>query len=158
MDYRSVAVLGPFLVPLGAFAVAIAAIVSGAWRSAQARQIKGQERMAMLARGMPVSEIEKLLGSKGEEEQRSPKDPLRSLANARRAALVLISSGLGIVVFGVLLAVIVRTREVLTVAALGLVPIAIGIGFWIDYRLQQREMSRFGLELGADVVRGGGGV
>ncbi len=149
MDAGTAAVTAPFLVPLGAFAVAIAAIVSGAWRSAQARQVKAQERMAMLARGMSVADIEKLLGAKGEEEQT---DPMRSLANARRAALVLISSGLGIVVFGVLLALIVRTREVFVVAALGLVPIAIGIGFWIDYRLQQREMSRFGLELGADVL------
>ncbi len=158
MDAGTAAVTAPFLVPLGAFAVAIAAIVSGAWRSAQARQIKGQERMAMLARGMSVDDIEKLLGPKGEEELRVPKDPLRSLANARRAALVLISSGLGIAAFGVVLALLVREREVFVVAALGLVPIAIGLGFWIDYRLQQREMSRFGLEVGADVVRGGRAV
>jgi hypothetical protein len=47
--------------------------------------------------------------------------------------------------------VIVQDRDVLTVAAAGLIPLAIGIGFFIDYNLQKRELSRFGLEVEADL-------
>ena len=33
-------------------------------------------------------------------------------------------------------------------AAVGLIPLAIGVGFLIDYQLQKRDLSRFGLEVG----------
>ncbi len=151
MDYRTIAVLGPFLVPLGAFAVAIAAIVSGAWSKAQTQRIRAEQRMTMLGRGVPLAEIEQLLGAKQGEDLRPPKDPLRSLGNARRTGIVLVSSGLGVITFGVLLTLILRERDVLVVAAAGLIPFAIGIGFFIDYNLQKREMSRFGLEVGAEL-------
>ena len=107
----------------------------------------------MVQRGMPVQEIEKLLGTR-EEEDKPVKDPLRSLSNARRAGIVLISTGVGIMLFFVVLAAIVRTREVLSGAAAGLIPFAIGVGFLIDYNLQKREMTRFGLEVGADLPSG----
>jgi hypothetical protein len=41
-------------------------------------------------------------------------------------------------------------RDVLAGAAVGIIPFAIGIGFFVDYNLQKRELSRFGLEVGAE--------
>jgi hypothetical protein len=38
-------------------------------------------------------------------------------------------------------------RVLLIVAAAGIIPIAIGVGFWIDYKLQARDLARFGLEV-----------
>ena len=140
----------PFIVPIGAFAVAIVAIISGIWMQAHATRVKAEQRMAMLARGMSVAEIERLIGTK-EEEQRAPKDPLRSLSNARRTGIVLVSSGTGIMLFFFALTVILSDREILSGAAVGLIPLAIGIGFFIDYHLQKRELSRFGLEVGAEL-------
>jgi hypothetical protein len=70
------------------------------------------------------------------------------VGNARRAGIVLVSVGLGIIAFGLLLTWIVNERDVLTVAAAGVIPLAIGVGFMIDYQLQKRELSRFGLEVG----------
>ncbi len=58
--------------------------------------------------------------------------------------------GVGISVFGLLLTWIVREHDVLVVAAAGLIPLAIGIGFFVDYELQKRELSRFGLEIGPE--------
>ena len=139
----------PFIVPLGAFAVAIVAVVAGIWSQAHAVRVKAEQRIAMLARGMSVAEIEQLLGS-GQEEKKAPKDPLRSLSNARRAGIVLVSTGVGLMLFFFALTVIVREREVLSGAAVGLIPLAIGIGFFIDYNLQKRELSRFGLEVDAE--------
>jgi hypothetical protein len=136
----------PFIIPLGAFAVAIVAIVSGIWSDIHNKRIRADQRMAMLARGMSVEDIEKVLG-KPNDVDRPPKDPLRSLSNARRTGIVLVSSGIGIMLFFIALEIILREREVLSGAAVGLVPLAIGIGFFIDYHLQKRELSRFGMEI-----------
>ena len=140
--------MSPFIVPVAGCAVGAVAIVSGIWFEAQQRRNKAEQRMAMIARGVPIAEIEKLLGS-GDEEKRV-RDPLRSLGNARRAGIVLVSLGVGLVLFFAALSVVVHVREVLAGAAAGLIPLAIGIGFFVDYNLQKRELSRFGLEIGAE--------
>lgn len=54
--------------------------------------------------------------------------------------MVLISTGLGIGLFGLALTVIVQERDVLVVAAAGLIPMVIGLGFLADYNLQRREI------------------
>ena len=138
----------PFIVPVAGCAVGAVAIVSGIWFEAQQRRNKAEQRMAMIARGVPIAEIERLLGS-GDEEKRV-RDPLRSLGNARRAGIILVSLGVGLVLFFVALSVIVQEHAVLAGAAAGLIPLAIGIGFFVDYNLQKRELSRFGLEIGAE--------
>ena len=107
--------------------------------------------MAMVQRGMPVDQIDLLLKSTRDDGGGiKTRDPLRSLANARRTGIVLVSIGVGLAVFGSLLASILQVREVLTVSAAGLIPLAIGIGFFVDYGLQKRELARFGLEVAAD--------
>jgi hypothetical protein len=141
----------PFIVPLGAFLVAIVAIISGIAGQAHARKLKAEQRMAMVQRGMPAEQIDLLLKSTRDDgEEIKTRDPLRSLGNARRTAVVLVSVGVGLILFGILLTLIERDREVLTVSACGLIPLAIGIGFFVDYALQKRELARFGLEVAAD--------
>jgi hypothetical protein len=142
-------IFSPFVIPVAGCLVAVVAIVSGIWLDAQKRRIKSEERMAMLARGVPLAEIEKMLGT-GSEEKPPVKDPLRSLGNARRAGIVLVSVGVGLILFFLVLTAIVQVREVLSGAAAGLIPLAIGVGFFIDYNFQKRELSRFGLEVGAE--------
>jgi hypothetical protein len=107
----------------------------------------------MIARGVPLADIEKMLGTGGEEKP-PVKDPLRSLGNARRAGIVLVSVGVGLILFFVVLTAILHVREVLAGAAAGVIPLAIGVGFFIDYNLQKRELSRFGLEVGAESPSG----
>src|ERR1700722_3521932 len=140
----------PFIVPIGAFAGAIVAVIAGIWSQAHAVRVKAEQRMAMLARGMSVAEIEQLLGS-GQEEKKAPTDPLRSLGNVRRVGIVLVSTGVGLVLFFFALPAIIGERAILSGAAAGLIPLAIGIGFFIDYNLQKRELSRFGLEVDPDL-------
>ena len=140
----------PFIVPIGAFAVAIVAVVAGIWSQAHAVRVKAEQRMAMLARGMSIEQIEQLLGS-GEDEKKPPKDPLRSLSNARRTGIILVSTGAGLMLFFFALTAIIGERAILSGAAAGLIPLAIGVGFFVDYHLQKRELSRFGLEVGAEL-------
>jgi hypothetical protein len=139
----------PFMIPLGAFVVAIVAIVSGIMSEAHRQRLRAEQRMAMVARGMNIDDIDKLLGG-ASEDARPAKDPLRSLGYARRTAITLISVGVGLVLFGLLLTWILEVHDVLVVAASGLIPLAIGIGFVVDYQLQKRELSRFGLEIGQE--------
>src|ERR1700746_2545401 len=126
-------VFSPFVVPVAGCLVAIVAIVMGIWLDAQKRRLKSEERIAMISRGVPIPEIERMLGVG--EEKPPVKDPLRSLANARRTGIVLVSVGLGITLFFVALSYILRERDVLSGAAVGIIPLAIGIGFFIDYGL-----------------------
>jgi hypothetical protein len=79
-------------IPIGAFAVAIVAIVSGVVSEGNRQRLTAEQRMAMIARGMPADDIDRLL-TKAIVDSRPVKDPMQSLANARRTAIVLISSG-----------------------------------------------------------------
>ena len=135
-------------VPIGAFVVAIVAIISGVVGEAHRQRLKAEQRMAMIARGMSADDIDKLLG-KASGDGKPVRDPLQSLANTRRTAIVLVSTGVGFALFFIVLSIVVNERDVLAGAAVGLIPLAIGVGFLIDYNLQKRDLSRFGLEVGA---------
>ena len=137
----------PYIVPLGAFLVGIVAIVAGAANQAHSRRLKAEQRMAMLARGVSLAEIESILDAGREAEEKLPTSPTRRMANSRRTAMVLISTGLGIALFGIALSVIVQTREVLAVAAVGLIPFVIGLGFLADYSMQRRDINHLGSEV-----------
>ena len=59
------------MVPLGAFAVAIVAIVSGVAGEAQRQKLKAEQRMAMVARGMNADDIDKLLSKANDDSKPS---------------------------------------------------------------------------------------
>ena len=60
-------VFSPFIVPVAGCMVGIVAIVSGIWLDGHKRRIKSEERIAMISRGVPLAEIEKMLGA-GDEK------------------------------------------------------------------------------------------
>lgn len=138
------------IIPVVAMLIPIVAIIGGIWSHMHQTRVNADQRMAMIARGMSPEEIERFLGKPG-EEMRPPKDPLRSLGNARRAGIVLVSVGVGIIAFFLLLTAVIGRHQILAGAAAGLIPLAIGIGFFVDYHLQKRELSRFGMEIDADL-------
>src|SRR6266702_4870176 len=98
-------VFSPFIVPVAGCLVGIVAIVAGIWLEGHKRRMKSEERIAMIARGVPLADIEKMLGS-GSEEKPPVKDPLRSLGNARRTGIVLVSVGVGLTLFFIALSVL----------------------------------------------------
>jgi hypothetical protein len=132
------------MVPLGAFLVGIIAIIAGVAGGAYKQRLKTEQRLAMLARGMSAADIERVLSAEG----KSAKDPIQGLASTRRTAIVLISTGIGVMLSFVVLAWIVNDHEVLSGGAFGLIPLSIGVGFFIDYMMQKRELAHFGLEVG----------
>lgn len=128
-------------VPLGGFCVAIVGIVSGSVSQAHSRRIKAEERMALIARGVPLAEIERMMSPDQNGDERLSRSPVGRMRGSRTAALILIGVGLGLSLFGAMLTAIERDHEVLVVAAVGVIPLAIGIAFFVDYRLQRAEVE-----------------
>jgi len=58
----------------------------------------------------------------------------------RRAAIVLIAGGLGVILAFVVEAVIKRNWAALASTGLGIVPVALGVGLLLDLRLQRRDL------------------
>ncbi len=139
----------PFIVPVAGCVMILGFVVAGVYSEVRNKELRSQERIAMLNRGIPAAEVERLMRNANEDEKKV-RDPLRSLANARRTALILLSIGVGLAIFGLALWAILQVREVLVVAASGVISLAIGAGFLIDYNMQKRELSRFGMEVEAE--------
>ncbi len=140
--------ISPILIPVIAMLIPIVAIAGGIYSQVQGRRLKADQQMAMIARGIPLAEIEAFQRrTMPEETQPGGRDPVRSLGNARRAAVVLIATGVGLMMFFGVLDIVLNVHQVLAGAAAGLIPLAIGVGFVVDYQMQKREMARFGLEV-----------
>jgi hypothetical protein len=122
--------------------VAIVGIISGAVSQAHSRRMKAEERMALIARGLPIAEIEKLMGSDNNSDERLPRSPVGRMRGSRTTALILMGVGLGLTLFGAMLTAIEHDHEVLVVAAVGVIPLLIGVAFFVDYRLQKAEIER----------------
>jgi hypothetical protein len=100
-----------------AFGIPMAAI----YTFFRVRKLRSEERMAAIARGVEV-----------------PMQPeLSEAARSRRSGILLVSGALGYIATFVLLG---RVEPDATVAAtFGMIPLAIGLGFFIDHALIQRD-------------------
>jgi hypothetical protein len=134
----------PFVVPVAGCLMILGLGCFGIYSEMDQRRTRSQERMTLLARGMSIEDIERL---QRQVQNEDASDPVRTMNTIRRTAMILFGCGAGIVLFGLLLAAILEMRVLLIVAAAGLIPVAIAAGFWIDYKMQARDLARFGLEV-----------
>ena len=134
----------PFTVAVAGCLMILGLGAFGIYSEMDLRRTRSQERMTLLARGMSIDDIERL---QRQVQNEDAADPLRTMNNIRRTALILFGSGVGIILFGLPFAWILKTSALLIIPAAGLIPIAIGVGFWIDYKMQARDLARFGLEV-----------
>lgn len=136
----------PFSVPIAGLLVGAIAIIAGVISKAHTERLQSEQRLAMLARGVPAAEIERMFSPLPIHEQlQAPRaaavNAQRSAVNMRTAGIVLVSSGLGLVLFLYLLGRIFEIRGFYAGAASGLVPLAIGVGYLVDARLRRRELA-----------------
>jgi hypothetical protein len=128
----------PFIVPVaGCFMIAVIVIASTAAASRK-REIESQERLAAIAKGLPVPPTQAELDASRSMPVGSA---TRRYANIRLAGLILVSSGLGLMLMCALISAIVRVPEVLCGSAAGLIPLGIGIGMLLDARIQKRDQE-----------------
>lgn len=127
----------PFIVPVASFAMVLGIVAVTGWQGIRKRELESQERLAAIAKGIVPPPTGDELGL----TQGRPANMIRRRANIRLAGIVLLGSAAGIILFFIALAAILQQRNVLCGAAVGLIPLGIGIGFLVDTRIQSRELD-----------------
>lgn len=125
----------PFVVPVAGTAMIFGIVAVSKISEYNTRKLQYEERMAAIAKGIPLPEL--------------PPAPMRNLfvnlqtrmANVRRGGIVLVSVGIGMAVFFITLSNILRERDVLSGAAAGIIPFAIGVGLLVDAWAQARDIE-----------------
>jgi hypothetical protein len=113
------------LVSLVAVVLSLGIPMAGMYCYYRIRKLRSEERLAAIAKGVSV-----------------PMEPeLSQPARSRRAAILLISGAIGIIVAFGLIAQIEHEPETWTAAALAVIPLAIGIGYLLDFTLLGRDLQ-----------------
>ena len=127
-----------YVVPVAGCAMIACIVISAQASANRKRQIESQERLAAIARGVPVPPtLEEIELSRN----RPAPDTLRRRANIRLAGIILVASALCLALFFVILWAVLREREILSGVACALIPFGIGAGLLIDARIQTREIE-----------------
>jgi hypothetical protein len=128
----------PFIVPVAGCAMIAAIVGFNAWSSARKRQIESEERLAAIARGVPIPPTEAEVAL---TRNRPSLDSVRRRDNVRRGGIVLVAIAVGVILFFIALTIILREREIMSGVACGLIPLGIGVGLLIDSRIQTRDIE-----------------
>ncbi len=128
----------PFIVPVAGCIMILGIVLGGIWSAIRNREIQSTERLAAIAKGVPIPPtVEELAVIHGKPSA----DSTRRRGTVRRWGIVLLGAAVGMVAFFIALASILHVREVLSGAAVGLIPLGIGIALLIDARIQTREIE-----------------
>jgi hypothetical protein len=87
------------------------------------RKLHSEERLAAIARGVEIP----------------MQAEMSQAARSRRAGILLVSGALGYIATFGLIAGIQADRDVWTAAAFGIIPLAVGIGYFIDWTMIRRD-------------------
>ena len=89
------------------------------------RKLRSEERLAALARGTEI-----------------PMEPeLSQHARSRRAGILLVSGGAGFILMFAMIARVVGEPETLVASAFGILPLAVGLGYFVDAALIRRDLK-----------------
>jgi len=128
----------PFSVPVAGCIMILGIVLAGIWSGNRQQEMRSRERLECIARGItPPPTPEELAAIHGKPSV----SQTRRRANIRLTGIVLLASAAGLIVFFIALAAILQERDVLCGAAVGLIPLFIGVGFLIDTRIQSREIE-----------------
>ena len=89
------------------------------------RKLKTEERLAALARGAEIA----------------VEPELSQYARSRRAGILLVSGGVGFILMFALIARLVGEPETLVASAFGVLPLAVGLGYFVDAALIRRDLK-----------------
>lgn len=127
-----------YVVPVAGCAMILGIVVAGIWSGIRTREIQSTERLAAIAKGVPVPPtVEELAIMHGKPSA----DLTRRRGNVRRGGIVLVGVAAGMIAFFTVLAAILRERDVLCGVAAALIPLGIGVALLIDARIQTRELD-----------------
>jgi hypothetical protein len=89
------------------------------------RRLHSQERLKAMERGIDLAF-----------------DPQAAADGSRRAGIVLISLAIGMALANVIVVLVSRDLQAFVFLALAVVPLAVGIGLCIDYRIARKGLSK----------------
>jgi hypothetical protein len=120
---------------LAPFAFVVAIVLINQFFRYHANKLRIEERMAYLAKGLP-------LPPEPESDRLSAPDArLRVAHGIRTGGLVCAFVGIGLILFSFALTWILHQHEVLAVAAAGIIPLTVGVGLIVDYRLRANSVA-----------------
>jgi hypothetical protein len=117
--------MGGDLIGLVAVVLTCGLPVAALYTYYRVRKLRTEERLAALARGAEI-----------------PMEPeLSQFARSRRAGILLVSGGLGFMIMFVVIARVVNEPDTLVASAVGILPLAVGIGYFLDAALIHRDIK-----------------
>jgi hypothetical protein len=126
----------PYVVPVAGCLMILGIVVAGVWSSIRTREIQSHERLAAIAAGVAIPPtIEEIALMHGKPSS----DGRKRRANIRLTGIILLCSAIGLMLFFITLAIVLRQREILSGVAVALIPLGLGIAFLIDARIEARE-------------------
>ena len=115
--------MGGELIGLAAVILGMGIPLGALYTFYRVRKLRSEERLAAIARGVDI-----------------PMEPeLTQAARSRRAGILLVSGALGYIMTFGLIAQIQGDRDVWTAAAFGIIPLAVGIGYFLDWTMIRRD-------------------
>jgi hypothetical protein len=117
--------MGGDLIGLVAVVLTCGLPVAALYTYYRVRKLRTEERLAALARGTDI-----------------PMEPeLSQFARSRRAGILLVSGGLGFMMMFAVIARVVEEPHTLVAAAFGILPLAVGIGYFLDAALIHKDLK-----------------
>jgi Domain of unknown function (DUF6249) len=117
--------MGPELIGLVAVILTCGIPVAGFYTYFRVRKLRTEERLAALAHGTSI-----------------PVEPeLSQFARSRRAGILLVSSGVGFIIMFALIARFSGEPETMIAGSFGVLPLAIGLGYFVDAFLIRRDLK-----------------
>jgi hypothetical protein len=116
--------VGVGIVGLAAVVLSLGIPMAGMYTYYRVKKLRADERMAALARGVTIPF----------ETEVSPE------ARSRKAGILLVCGAIGFMATFGAIAGIEHEPDTWAAAAFGLIPLAIGIGYFIDFTLSRREV------------------
>jgi len=117
--------MGGDLIGLVAVVLTCGLPVAALYTYYRVRKLRTEERLAALARGAEI-----------------PMEPeLSQYGRSRRAGILLVSGGLGFMIMFAAIARIVGEPNTLVAAAFGILPLAVGISYFLDAALIHRDLK-----------------
>lgn len=115
--------MGGDVIGLVAVILSLGIPIAGMYTYYRIRKLRTEERLAAIARGVEIPVVPEL----------SP------AARSRKAAILLISGALGYMAAFSFIARITAEPDTWAAVAIGLIPLAVGIGYFIDFTFVRRE-------------------
>ena len=115
--------MGGELIGLVAVILGMGIPIGGMYTYYRVRKLRSEERLAAIARGAAI-----------------PVEPeLNQTARSRRSGILLIAGAIGFIVTFGIIARVTGEPETWDVASFGCIPLAVGIGYFIDWALLRRD-------------------